>query len=286
MAFSEKTKNQTGYSNICCLAIYNNLATAIFTSRKSLMASTGKEKEVSLVPKEDGYIAEMKTQHEDETQEDWDFAFNLKKLRHTKCSLLLERFHDSNTLLHVAASLGHDEIVKAILSVEQCPDLLMVKNSSGDIPLHVAANAGHLSIVQCLVNSSHNYQELITPRDSSIEYCFPDPYASKLLRVKNNENNTPLHLALIKKYEEVDLNLKTKYCEVAKFLIEKDTDAYNAFNMAGNSPLSMAEKAQDRKLQKLMEGNSRPRYAGHAAIFVFNMQNRHNFMIRLSYFVS
>ena len=34
------------------------------------MASTSKEKEVSSVPKEDGSIAEMKTQHDDAMQED------------------------------------------------------------------------------------------------------------------------------------------------------------------------------------------------------------------------
>ena len=34
------------------------------------MASTSKEKGVSSVPKEDGSIAEMKTQHDDAMQED------------------------------------------------------------------------------------------------------------------------------------------------------------------------------------------------------------------------
>ena len=64
---------------------------------------------MSSVPMEDSSIAEMKTQHDDAMPEaperykadkDWDFAFILEKLRDTECSLLLERFFDSNTLLH------------------------------------------------------------------------------------------------------------------------------------------------------------------------------------------
>ena len=73
---------------------------------------------------------------------DWDCDFILTRLRDTECSLLLERFFGSNTLLHVAASLGHDQIAEAILSKQQCQQqLLTATNSSGDLPLHVDANA-------------------------------------------------------------------------------------------------------------------------------------------------
>ena len=158
------------------------------------------------MPMEDSSIAEMKTQHVDAMPEaperykagkDWDFAFILEKLRDTECSLLLERFFDSNTLLHVAASLGHDQIVKAILSKQQCQELLTAKNSSGDLPLHVAVNAGHLPIVQQMVNSNVDA-------------------ACKLLKEKNKEGITPLHLALIRK----DTSGEDKYTDVAKFLID------------------------------------------------------------------
>ena len=162
-----------------------DLFLSFFTSRKSLMASTSKEKEVSSVPKEDGSIAEMKTQHDDAMQEDpesykavkdWDIDFILQKLRETNCSQLLEKFFDSNTLLHVAARLGNDQIVEAILSIQQCQELLMAKNSSGSLPLHVAANAGHLSIVQHLVNPSR-------------------PYSQELLMAQNSNGDLPLHVA-------------------------------------------------------------------------------------------
>jgi len=187
--------------------------------------------EVSSMPTKDGSIAE------------WDYDSILTKLRDTECSLLLERFFDSNTLLHVAASLGHDQTVEAILSKQQCQQqLLTATNSNGDLPLHVAANAGHLSIVQQLVEPSHQCQELLMAKNSNgdhpvhvaanaghlsvVQYLFSFSYeyqeqlksensescddpgsvesniqqqlndlTSKLLREKNNEGNTPLHLA-------------------------------------------------------------------------------------------
>ena len=129
------------------------------------MESTSKEKEVSSLPKEDG------SQHDDAQEDpesykavkDWGIDFILEKLRHTECSLLLERTFDSNILLHVAASLGHDQIVEAILSIQQCQELLTAKNSSGDLPLHVAANAGHLPIVVKLLNRSFQHLRHKTP---------------------------------------------------------------------------------------------------------------------------
>ena len=175
---------------------------------------------------EDSSIAEMKTQHVDAMPEaperykagkDWDFAFILEKLRDTECSLLLERFFDSNTLLHVAASLGHDQIVKAILSKQQCQELLTAKNSSGDLPLHVAVNAGHLPIVQQMVNSNVDA-------------------ACKLLKEKNKEGITPLHLALIRK----DTSGEDKYTDVAKFLIDTGS--------------------KDGELIEFVKGQSLPRY--------------------------
>ena len=237
--------------------------------------------EVSSVPTKDGSIAEMNTQHDNAMQEDpeWDYdSIIITKLRDTECSLLLERFLDSNTLLHVAASLGHDQIVEAILSKQQCQqELLTATNSNGDLPLHVAANAGHLSIVQYLFSFSYEYQEQLKSEssescddpgsvESSIQQQLND-LTSKLLREQNNEGNTPLHLALIKKYEEVGVNLKSKYNEVAEFLIKKDPSVCNYRNKASKNPRRMAKEAKDEDLSKLISGKSPLRYAGHADIF-------------------
>ncbi|XP_065623999.1 uncharacterized protein LOC136065153 [Quercus suber] len=168
--------------------------------------------------------------------------------------------------LHLAANAGHLSIVQHLVkSCHQRQEHLMVQNSNGDLPLHVAANAGHLSIVQYLVKFSYRCQELLTPKNSGDNIPLPYPpvdanqklqdrYTSKLLRVKNKEGNTPLHLALIKKYAE-DLNLESNYHKVAKFLIEKDPDACTDLNEANKDPLDLAIKAQDKELQQLMSNH-------------------------------
>nr|XP_023910060.1 protein ACCELERATED CELL DEATH 6-like [Quercus suber] len=163
----------------------------------------------------------MKTQHDDAMQEDperhkadkWDFASILEKLRDTECSLLLERFLDSNTLLHVAASLGHDLIVEAILSKQEPEVLLAAKNSGGDLPLHVAVNAGHLPIVQQLLKSSSQCQEFLTAKNSSGDLPLhvavnaghlpivqqllkSSDQCQELLTAKNSSGDLPLHIAV------------------------------------------------------------------------------------------
>ena len=250
---------------------------------------------------------------------DWNIDFILQKLRETNCSQLSEKFFDSNTLLHVAVRLGNDQIVEAILSIQQCQELLMAKNSSenlplhlaakakhlsivqylvsssprrhellmaqnsnGDLPLHVAVNAGELYIVQYLIELSNQCQELLTTNQSSDNIPLPhppvnadarqwyqslvelsqqqlqDPYISKPLKVKNREGNTPLQLALEKINKAVNNKWSPwRYEEVAMSLIGKDP-------------------AEKRKW--FPNSKSPPRYAGHAAISVFNMQNRHNFL--------
>ena len=291
----------------------------------------------------------MNSQQDD--AKDWNIDFILQKLRETNCSQLSEKFFDSNTLLHVAVRLGNDQIVEAILSIQQCQELLMAKNSSENLPLHLAAKAGHLSIVQHLVSSSpqrhellmaqnsngdlplhlaakakhlsivqylvssspqrhellmaqnsngdlplhvavnagelyivqylielsNQCQELLTTNQSSDNIPLPhppvnanawqwyqslvelsqqqlqDPYISKPLKVKNREGNTPLQLAL----KKINESSPRRYEEVAMSLIGKDP----------------AEKSQ-----WFPKSKSTPRYAGHAAISVFNMQNRHNFL--------
>ena len=78
-------------------------------------------------------------------------------------------------------------------------------------------NAGHLPIVQQLVNSNVDT-------------------ACKLLKEKNKEGITPLHLALIRK----DTSGEDKYTDVAKFLIDTG--------------------CKDGELIEFVKGKSLPRY--------------------------
>ena len=133
-----------------------------------------------------------------------------------------------NTALHIAASLDHSQLVEAML--ENKLAFWIVKNSAGELALHVAASCGHLSTLKKLASVSGR------------EY----------LNIQNNEGNTPLHLALINKYREVDLVLKTKYSEVADFLVETNPIVSYCPNEKHKSPLYMAAEAGDAEMVKLM----------------------------------
>ena len=133
-----------------------------------------------------------------------------------------------NTILHLAAASSDDEeFVQAILRIQLCQKFVTEKNSSGNLPLHEAVNAGHLHIVKLLV--IWTYQQL-------------QDHSTGPLREKNKEENTPLHLALINKYQAVGCNLalESKYNEMAKFFVLKDPDISYYLNKVGKSPLYMA----------------------------------------------
>ena len=132
-----------------------------------------------------------------------------------------------NTVLHIAASLGHSQLVEAML--ENDNGHWLERNSADEFVVHVAASCRHLSTLKKLV-----------------------PVYSGFLTFQNNERNTPLHLALIKKYREVDLVLKTKYSEIADFLVETNPEVSYYPNQEHKSPLYMAAEAGDAEMVKLM----------------------------------
>ena len=200
-----------------------------------------------------------------------NIAYIQEIVRDMECSLLLETSPKLNTILHVAASSGHDELVKVILQTKGCQELVRKKNSTDNLALHVAASVGHLPIVKLLLSS---YQQLEESR------CFGQ------LREQNKEGNTPLHVALINKYQNVDLKMKRKYHEVASFLVEMDPEvSHFQVNEENKSPLYMVAEAGDVELLKLMMNKlTRLLYVAgkaivHAAIYgAFTTKNLGNFL--------
>ena len=162
----------------------------------------------------------------------------IEKARDMESSQLFDTSPKLNTILHVAASSGHEKVVKVILETKGCQQLVMRKNSAGDLALHVAASAGHLPIVKLLLSASYQHLE-----ESK---CSFEP-----LKEQNKRGNTPLHLALINKYQEV--TFKTKYNEVARFLVETEpVVTCSSINKENKSPLYMAAEAGDVELLEIM----------------------------------
>ncbi|KAA8524410.1 hypothetical protein F0562_010866 [Nyssa sinensis] len=129
-----------------------------------------------------------------------------------EASILDQISPQKNTILHIAASRGHDHLVEPILRRRQ--RLFKLKNSAGDLPIHLAASSGHQSTVQSLISNA-------------IEKDVKDG-----LMAANKEGNTPLHLAL-----------KNRHKEVAKLLFDKNKEASCCLNKEDKSPLYMAVEA-------------------------------------------
>ncbi|XP_075666932.1 protein ACCELERATED CELL DEATH 6-like [Castanea sativa] len=162
----------------------------------------------------------------------------IEKARDMESSHLFDTSPKLNTILHVAASSGHEKVVKVILETKGCQQLVMRKNSAGDLALHVAASAGHLPIVKLLLSASYQHLEE--------SQCSFEP-----LKEQNKRGNTPLHLALINKYQEV--TSKIKYNEVARFLVETEpVVTCSSINKENKSPLYMAAEAGDVELLEIM----------------------------------
>lgn len=181
-----------------------------------------------------------------------NIAFIKDKARDLECSSLLETSPKLNTILHVATSSGHEELVKVILETKWCEELVTRMNSTDNLALHVAASVGHLPIVKLLLSS---YKQPEESRNSFGQ-----------LRMQNKEGNTPLHMALIKKYEEVAL--KSKYSEVASFLVEKDPEgSIFPINNEGKSPVYLVAEAGDAELLKfIMDKFTCPAYINGKSI--------------------
>ncbi|XP_039778777.1 ankyrin-1-like [Panicum virgatum] len=92
-------------------------------------------------------------------------------IQHGQCDLL-EVTAERNTILHVAAEQGHDELIRELYIRFREEGLLFRRNSALDTPLHCAARAGHARAVAALVQ-----------------------LAQSILGCKNEAGDTALHLA-------------------------------------------------------------------------------------------
>ena len=165
-----------------------------------------------------------------------DIDFIQKKGRDLEHSALSDKTPELNTILHLAAaSSDDDQFVQAILEIQRCQNFVTEKNSKGDLPLHVAASAGNMKIVELLVKWSDEHSNCVS------------------LGEKNMEENTPLHLALIKKFQ-VGRNsaLRAKYNKVAKFLVMKCPKVSFYPNKESKYPLYLSAEGGDEELVKHM----------------------------------
>ncbi|KAM1803514.1 hypothetical protein ACFX12_029488 [Malus domestica] len=122
-----------------------------------------------------------------------------------------------NTVLHLAVSTGHLQLIKLIAL--NFPGLVCKQNDDGELPLHVAASAGHLSAVHCLVDTAQG----------------------NMFNEKDGRGDTSLHVAV-----------ENNHQEVAMFLVGKDGSTSHSTNNSGKTPLCMAAETANLDLVKAM----------------------------------
>ncbi|KAF8039216.1 hypothetical protein BT93_B1694 [Corymbia citriodora subsp. variegata] len=127
-----------------------------------------------------------------------------------------------NSLLHVAAGLNRDDILRAI--VGHFPDQLVAgKNCRGDTALHVAARAGRGPAARVLIGRALDVGGGEMQR--------------ALVRVKNDRGNTPLHEAVWNGHRDV-----------VQVLISEDLQPMYMKNKEGKCAVSLAVESGDVKV--------------------------------------
>ncbi|CAI9772356.1 unnamed protein product [Fraxinus pennsylvanica] len=59
-----------------------------------------------------------------------------------------------NTVLHLAARFGHEELASEI--IKSCPEMVSSENGELETPLHEACREGHLGIIKLLLESDNS----------------------------------------------------------------------------------------------------------------------------------
>ncbi|CAL9168908.1 unnamed protein product, partial [Musa hybrid cultivar] len=125
-----------------------------------------------------------------------------------------------NSMLHIAAKLGHTDFCKKALDL--LPSLLQLKNARGDTPLHIAARAGHHQLVNDLIS-------IASGRSAQ-----GDDRVCSLVQMANDVGNTALHEAVQNGHEQVVDALMAKAPGVSAV----------TNNVNGLSPLFMAVECE------------------------------------------
>ncbi|KAL0712684.1 hypothetical protein Bca4012_019662 [Brassica carinata] len=137
----------------------------------------------------------------------------LEKMKRCETPMACFKNNKGDSILHLAASYGHLELVKGIVS--ECPSLLLESNWVDQIPLHVAARAGHSAVVEALVALVTCFSAGLSAEESE---------RLNLYVLKDKDGDTPLHLALKDLHEKTELLMyerRTKNQSISHFVMHQ-----------------------------------------------------------------
>ncbi|CAL5190284.1 unnamed protein product [Lathyrus oleraceus] len=151
-----------------------------------------------------------------------------KNLLDESCNLTEIETPMQNSVLHIAAWNGNDEIVT--LLIERAPKLLFKLNKNNDSVLHVAARNGRISTIKKLLEGYINFQRHDIKRawfkynkwdsDSDDYNDYGDKSNMKdllnFVKLKNDQGNTMFHEAMLCHKRNIDGDTIFKVCEQYK----------------------------------------------------------------------
>ncbi|XP_042478098.1 protein ACCELERATED CELL DEATH 6-like [Macadamia integrifolia] len=120
----------------------------------------------------------------------------------------LSRLTDKNgrNPLHYAASIGYYDGLIALLNIDTLP--AYEADHTGLYPIHMAASTGHIKVIQLLLEHCPGSWELLNQKSQNIlhiaaqsgkknvvTYILNTPVLEKLINERDDNGNTPLHLA-------------------------------------------------------------------------------------------
>jgi len=160
-----------------------------------------------------------------------------------------------NTVLHIAAWYGNNEIVNLV--IERVPKLLFKFNKNNDSALHVAANGGHISTVEKLLANYANIERhdikmawleyTKKNKDDQEEYDEKSNMEDLLnfVKEKNVQGNTMLHEAMLSEKSNMSRDMIFKVCELYK---TEDLSGYSLANSCYEFVLDIINHAKESVL--------------------------------------
>uniref|UniRef100_A0A5S6QGH4 ANK_REP_REGION domain-containing protein n=1 Tax=Trichuris muris TaxID=70415 RepID=A0A5S6QGH4_TRIMR len=163
---------------------------------------------------------------------------------------ILARTKDGSTLMHIAASHGHDETALALLK-RGVP--LFMPNRNGGLALHSAARLGHLAVVRALLNKGapidFKTKKGYTALHVAVQACRPEVveyllgYGADVHAKGGSLDKTPLHCASSLSGH--------KAVQCADMLVKSGADA-NALLLNGETALHLACRTGDEEMVNLL----------------------------------
>ncbi|CAH8350324.1 unnamed protein product [Eruca vesicaria subsp. sativa] len=177
----------------------------------------------------------------------------LEKMRSRQTPVACLKNDKGDSILHLAAALGHHGLVGRIIS--EWPSLLLEPNWKDQIPLHAAAHAGFLAVMKILVASITHFSAKILSAEERERF--------NVYVLKDIDGDTPLHSAL-----------KGRHLETALYLVNASNHGSFLENNNGISPLYMAVEAGNLALVKAMLNGLGHNVQGQSSNLASNLQGK------------